>query len=625
MGRNNRGMSIAQVLVVAAMGAAVLAAIGSGMNSLMKATKSVDVKGQAQSFGTALRLAVSDPTKCASVLGLGSGLSVSTALLPATAGTTYLMPVTNMVVAGSTYAPGSVMQDIGISTISLNIMPRISSTYPATLLVGITSRVANGAPLVLSQSANLELSISTSGQVQSCSSNSVSDPSATCTTLGGRWLDGPYMGTDGANARCNMTPEISLGVNEWPDGIPSDGFTNSTTGERVEICKYQNNNSTVISRYNCPSRGVGKAGYACVFDTTQRRWAVKYFNTNGSIRSTRFYCVKGVQISSISPDTELLDYNEDLSVAYHASTTYTSSGTVTAGNVAASHFDYLDRLSTVSRCLYSPTSDFWYNCKNTTDLDSALQGKASSCIYVYGVKTYGLAANVSYNGATIDKNNYTGWMYVRIPRANFNTVTSPYNYLREARGLPCYQVEVNTVSETTDFDTVPTSAAPDPTPVAIETPTDVTACLFVAPASEKLSTPTTAYGSVAGAPSHRLNVLRCDNSDMLTSPGTVGDNTAAFAWVGYGTGSGLKPLLTKGSCWYFDNVKTPFKGYPTYTGWMYLTSDLPDNKFVPVNGSANPTTGAMITTGDNYKIKAMAPANVVPGIPCTGGIRSNGP
>ena len=638
---SKNGFSLVEVLIaLAIMGAGSVAFMSMYKNQL-KSQKGIDLKNQSQSIASLFRMSMNTQNGCQKAFNVGAVPSGSTVVPPVFTGLPTLssvatnadIEITSVDINNKIYAKDTIDGNLKVKGIFLEFSKPVSANqYIATLRLELTKldgAMATYGAAVITERFPISISVAPplsdgSSKLQDCFMASNQDYKLTCDGLGGRWLEGPYMPI----SRCNLSAAIELGMNESPDGIERDGSANPTTGERVEICYYQQTGYISVSEYHCSSRNGKVSGWRCAYDETLQQWQVRNYDAQG-LRTPKKYatCTKGVRVTQQSPDIQYLDLTEEKIGTKRADELNTAFETT-----GSDPFIEQDRLGTVTRCNSSPLGDKWSPCNNSTNLEAAQHGDAGSCIYARGIKLQfppgwsltPFSNYVSDNALTITKDNYTGWIkiwqsgnnrYLSNPKipASAPTVTP---LIREARGIPCYSVEVNTGTEVNPGLTLQTDP---PSDAQFNDPKLISKCVYQAKASESLSF---GGGYVASAPATRQTIMDCNNT---FDPGEVKE------WVGIGGGT---PTMLTGSCWHFVNVKiNPYHIGSTgvsnkttdttapdalamtpatkYTGWVYLKANLPDGRF-----DRAATTGIYKNSID-YSGGDLA----LNGIPCNVGVR----
>jgi hypothetical protein len=516
------------VLIAAGVGMVIILALGQGLFQNMKATNYAEIRGDAQNFSTAIKLSVQNEGSCKSTLMVPSTilpspaptlplLSVANSQLPSTGASPSPgapIPLTQLSVGGVVHTAnpttGTIVQKLRLTQASLVLKQKISTAgYLADLkytLKKLNPSSSIGAenfdysvPIQVSLTDN-PLSPGTS-VLASCVTSTSSDPEADCEKMGGRWLTGTMMPKE----RCNLTQELRLATNEWPNAdstsgkfkaIPSRGERNAA-GEAISKCYYQT--GTTFSEARCSTyANINTAGTKCWFDVSRRQWLVSTFTAgNTPAALPKYVCSGGVSVSATNSTLRYLNWYDGLGRAFSV-------------DGATAPFDpgswqEQDHLNTVLRCRKDRDLDTWVTCKNPEDSTYPYEGKAFSCLWVNNVKLVSVTAadfnaelddvnngNPSLalrtNGKDIanwSMNNYTGWLYAysatwdRIKSDNI-TGSTPHYGISEATGQPCFEVEVNA------FSTPPIAGAPLPTKDAptvdhAKDPARVAQCIYEAP------------------------------------------------------------------------------------------------------------------------------------------------
>ncbi len=593
-------MSLIEVLVVVSLLSVVALGMSSVMYNTRRAQKGIDLKSEAQSIGSALRLMVLSPSSCRNTFGVTTTTGPSewtprwiSAQLPQ---------------PGASAAPESreldqiklVDQDlvvggnIGESLVveSLLLTPRtapVSGEYLGDLKVVLKKRpgVQSIGLGVFSETVPLSFKVDADPtgagklSLSDCHGSSELDPRSTCDAMGGRWLEATIAGRSMPKPRCNFGSDISLGNQEAPD--PVNVLGDSTDGQRVEECYYSVPGSSVVRTYLCPARSPQRSGERCMFayganNTWAKQWQVRGFEASGSggtwSPTARINCTKGVKVTLKSPTTDVLDHHEPLWLSF--------GNPEPAGDLEKFLYEQ-DRISSVTRCRTSPDQELWVNCGNPNAVASAKDGQGGSCIFVRNIElslSSGAqqAAFNDYNSQCtgscqdLDVDNYTGWIFVNSTRPRQSIVQNiqagaSLPTIREARGSPCYQVEINKAQVSTEMET--RILGPDLS-LFQNANTRVLECVHEGYAVENASSGISSL-KVVGAPQKRFTTFVCDWSNgppsSFSASITVGSfgtalQTLPFAgFLGFvgdsNPPSGSVPMppisppgLQQGGCWY---------------------------------------------------------------------------
>jgi hypothetical protein len=570
----------------------------STFSNMFKNSKAVDLKGQTQDFATEVRLAITSPNACSIALGLRAGdtpaVSPFLASQAPAAGSFLQLPVSSLNLGGSTYAVGTAYQDMKVKSLLLVLPHEIEpNSYVATFQVSLErkSGVNASGPSVYGDSFPVLLTTETDPsnssklRIKSCYADSEFKAEKGCAELGGRWLTGDNVNYFMPKSRCNMTKDIELAVNEAPkyDGgaVPLVGESNSD-GERVSECYYQasgSDSSLGIQTFICSGR---TGGWRCAFNKNERQWKVVKINSSGAVTKTKRLCDKGVTVSTRQEGTTNLDWFEDINQAFDASDAnlnFSGSALIEAKR---------EFMTTVSRCHTDPLQETWNTCTNTSQEAAAIEGAPNSCQFVSGVKLTGdsTSAKVArYNSTkdadmpTMDKNSYTGWVYVSKKR----TVKAGTPKVAEATGIPCFEVEINQALEPHLVDSSDGGSAwltPAFDPGGTTSPTLTTA-------------PT---GSTVTPWNQPWNVARClfsKSDDAAPHQAFMCKNGVSQVFK-----SGILSTLktAAGACWYVNN--TYISGYypkgtgkPKYSGWVYMQGDFPTSMTIDSTYAMKPKSG----------------------------------
>jgi len=652
-----KGTSIAGVLVAAALGGVLMVGLSKGVLQNMQMTKGVDNKLQIQDFSNLVRMSTINPATCNKVFDFDNNeiLILKTELqkLNTRAIPSVKVPISTITIAQSDLVTNptgqqNVQKDLIIRDLSLDLVNVMSSDF--TQIHGILSYAValKSKPSTPISGGNTNILFTlmpatnaTQMKLLSCFSESTLEGRSICNAVKGRWLEATQTGQYMPTERCSLGGEIALGPNEAPDGINTDGGM-SDAGERADMCLFASDvyKDGKWRGYTNGSEACGyatypRAGYRCYFEPVAREWQKRYFNANSKAPNSIIYrrCNKGVKVSSKSLTEEPLEMN----MALHDSAVEGLSNDVPWNDT-----DYSRRLQSVGACKPAMDYDRVVPCTNPTDPNAAQLGLAGSCIFVKNSLLNGgvqaqmklflmsaLALNtLTTTGAEIfnvTRDNYFGlnntalkpvspaqggWIQVNIPRAIGNRKIAGdligLDYITEARGSPCYQVQINASALNIPEVTLSTpggsghalpgavasaAVAPSSKDIAIIANVDkISECHYE---SKALLTPIAIPGVGAVAKDNVIKsdypvVFRCSNAGLDI---TLNDEFAP-----------------KGSCWYFQDVLlTGFKlrGLARYTGWVYLKAE-----------AAN----ALIKRGTGDFLTGQVAASVINGLPCNKGI-----
>ncbi|MCM2324097.1 MAG: prepilin-type N-terminal cleavage/methylation domain-containing protein [Oligoflexia bacterium] len=634
-----KGFSLVELLVVVGLLGIVALGTASLLTHNMNAQRGISLKSEVQTTAGQVRLMMATSAGCKKVFSVGTpnAPDFSISALPTTtlpSAVEFDLGSITTDTLGATLSPGTaVVPGLALDTIKLIVKPPVQADeYLASLKLTFKRTGAGiGAP-ILTETIPLYFRVgpdpanpTTKKEILDCwEKPAMIEPKSVCTDLGGVWLEATQPGRQMPSPRCNMTQDIMLAANENPDYIPMDGTLASGSGAtayidgyRVSQCYYQAQSSQVVSTFNCRTYTANQSGNRCAWNPTTHRWEVIYYGPSGPTSTVRRICHKGVQVSTLSEGSTLLEYYENLdSIAAFS---------LSAGASFAKKSDYL---ATVSRCNNHPTKDSWKDCANAKDSAGAKQGRPGHCIYVRNIKLYNAnlsslvnAYNVNNNngspscGSTstapsgggltcINPNDYTGWIYVSsdFPRRAYTDGTGTAR-IREARGTPCFQVEVNISGEVTGPFPEATLNSPkdltgtsylDSTNANYKHPRAVVECVH-----EALSDPT----EPASRPSSRATIFACEDDFTYSS---IADLYVNSNW------DDLEDQFPKGSCWHFTNAR--IKGYEqlgyTYTGWVYLKDRFKNTSAV------SPAYSMTAASNDSILRRNGATPAPVPGVPC---------
>jgi hypothetical protein len=628
---NRSGMSLAVVMMAAAMFALLVVAVTKFMENAAKSQTGISMRAQAQDFINQLRYSLAKPEVCKAIMDLTAADLVFT---PATSASpepvTLLLP--KIVYAGQDLIPervggtGSATRLNGLDLflrdalliVGQNVAAGTSNDFTSNLVLALDvlngkKRVTGSASHVIKipisiTAQRLDPTSTTDFRVRAVSCASASEdfrPMEACIKMGGRWLTGEYMkkwdATAGIfidNSRCNFGGEMILSQTEMPgdpastsaspapDAIPYKGGTNQL-GERVEQCFYTS--GVNLATWTCPGRTGTVAGYRCYYNPSLRRWEVRYFLSGGAVHTAATQpwaiCSRGVKISSKSPDTEPLDLDEPLSVAYVGDTTFGDEVTNDIRGAAMIPFSASEqvKLETVSRCKTHPEFDQYQNCNNPTDGgEAARKGAAGSCIYVRDTYiTYGNRANLNkWKAGTCTSTGstpctFTGWMKVYgdyprvIEQGAAATTGAPLRRTLEARyGWPCYSVEVNTAA----------GGALVPSTLHSAEPTDE-----MASGDKAISQCVHQWETYIYNPNYasytkkaRSTVYKCNNSTVFdpTDPKTLDTNTCWYL-KDVNIANFFPYFAAPNAAWVSNGNLT---GNARYTGWVLVQTGINDTQ-----------------------------------------------
>lgn len=414
--------------------------------------------------------------------------------------------------------------------ISLDPTKLVRSLRPTVIKLIV---VTNGGP-------------NTAKVINSCVLSEKLDAKKTCLDLGGQWLEATEAGRFMAIPRCNMTDDIFLNVSENPDGMPTKG-TSTDDGVAITECYY---GATKNTTYRCTTRvGAHYSADVCAYDSTSKQWKVIKYVDGSPTATVRRICTRGVLASKKSSGYAILNYNEPIENAIPEL-------------ASATWFEKTNYLQTVTQCRIYSRTETWKACKNPISPSLALQGESGSCIYVTNGKLNlpagAITDNFNYyntdNDPDLNVSDYTGWIYVNSARS-VKLSAGGNIAIKEARGYPCYAVEVNSenVPETHTAGSLP--------------PTDVT-MFDTSPEGSRvkkcLIRSNLLY--VGENPGTRNQIIMCDQTSS-TDPLPLATTDI----------NDIRDQYPKKSCWYFRNVKV--KDYNVLlfntSSWLYISGSLP--------------------------------------------------
>jgi hypothetical protein len=672
-----------EVLVAMGVGATILLALQSSLIHLSQSQQKISLKSEALILKGFIQSALMQTDSCNRLLGLDASPREIDLPFPRTENLSSLRWASTVLQVGGVY------RGLRLASADLEFPAQNSSTLlQANLRIRFyESSFSENRP---NQSHEIESPISLVAAsdpqsnrvtVTACvQTSSISNFQETCVGMGGRWLEATDPGTYMPRPRCALGSQLDLLKTELPNGIPANG-TRSSSGERVDECYYQpfrvnsdgsvNRNvlEPVVRTWACVSVVGNRRGNRCSYNSQLRSWTVQLWDRGAPSGTYRHVCSAGVRVSQRDESFRNLAYYERIGVAWNQENIDPTS--------ADQVFKELDRYKAVKRCKFRPDVDSYLVCGQTTDERAALEGRYGACMYVRDAKLYlgdsntdaaGVLARAGYittynqlnpevpistaNGYT----GYTGWIWVmsgqhRTTVATTSGTTRKWQ-AKEARGMPCFEVEVETglapdtglthsgthpasasvASEVSAIDgnvsNPPVPLIPDfgypqdlPHQLLYNEPHRIKQCVHVAtPASNQM---VLGKSGVAVPPYNPqtsvMQTLSCDNS-TLTPYQAGGDRLRDFP-----------ESVAAGSCLFVRNVQLA-NNYTApaqrYTGWVRFNAPIASNLLVPQNATTIPrsiydvniagmspeTRGYLGTSGD-VTINAL---------PCNGGIRYDG-
>ena len=710
------GYALAEVMMAIILLGVLTGVMTQMMTNTRNDMKATADKADALEFENRVINSTFEEAKCAALVGLGNGIEVAKAAVDAAGATGVTVPLASILVDGQVRNVNDSITPGGLTLTSagLKFVPQ-GTDYMVSLDYVLSKANQNqlGAQR-FTKSISLNTSTTLNGanvKLLSCKGDRSAQQS--CSQLGGRWLRGPKAGFTGTTdpdrfpndpnyanhfmdqERCEMAGELKLTIREAPVGVPIMGGQNAE-GERIEECYYNSGaTASVVKTYLCPSGSGTKRGYRCVYNRGSQQWQVRYFASGGDWNTSiqKKVCDRGVKVSTKSPTTVILDFNEPLWNAWE--------GTSAPTTVAAEDAFYWDHLQAVESCTLNPNDDSPKKCINPNDPVGALRAGKGACVFVKNSKPLGSAGllgsfSALVGGPLAPNSEFSGgWIWVHGSYTGAATTGGTSNLrgrLRNPRGYPCHSVTVN--SSLISDDAPPTLVTTPPSTASAlldlkSAPDRVSECVYQA--GDKLT-------GTGNAPNYRRKLIyTCDNSDLtpddgvapseldywtgLTTelydhdedgceapadcpkgnPATWIDGT--FPWPAgtaaadqyTGTKGRTSPQLKRGTCWYFDKVQIATYATGTasdsglaganfiwsganviqgdggetdgdydwlrtkvYTGWVWLSGALPDGKYRTMPGTQ--ILQDIGRGGDSSK-----PVSVIPGIPCTGGVRVESP
>jgi len=590
------GVSLVGVLVAGGIMGFLAIGMATLFTDLNTNTKRVDLKVQSQNLDNLARLSMTTPANCENSLDLATrDIVIAKNKLPLATGSPENLSINidYLKLADKKLGSNTEHGDLKINDITL-VLPRPINImeYVADLQIRTSAKHENSARYLSSSPIFIQFKDHPTDpdkvQISSCYAKAGTEPEQTCGDMGGQWLTGPYM----PKSRCNLTGDLVLANNEGPDIVPFNGEI-SESGTRAVECYVQGRTKITVSTYSCAGRP-GRRGVRCVFDTNIKQWVQRSYSSTGVAGALKRYCSKGVKMSMTSSGTELIDWNEPLSTAFNEPT--------------FTREQELDHLNTITRCKYLAGQDSWLICKNSTTPNDAIEAKSGTCVFVNNVKLSGSTTQARINEHNLscgddtncsinNKNDYTGWIYIDgYPRKDEvkKSGSAYYQLVTEARGRPCFEVEVN-MSAAVSEDLTTRTLPPDAT--LASTPSNIRHCSIK-------------NTSIANSGLENHHTLACQNQELSL------DSDDSDESIVKGAGR-----LTKGQCWYVSNMKlgrnyyrasgnagTPTTGSDRrYTGWVYALATVENNKYTA-------------TSSDNYIIHSSV-ATQMKAIPCTEGIR----
>ncbi len=595
--RFEAGVGLVELLIAVGIMSVLILIVSEFFSNMFKGVRAVDVKTQSQDLGAVLRMSMAKPESCSGIMELTKipnptefNLSDYDAAI-VSGGTDFILPIPELTTGGVIYKAGTEYGDLKLVDLSLKIgKPTVAvgsplaPSYENIVTLSIPLKIKRGqSPGISQYLVRLPMrvtverdTVNNKARIVGCNSETpVGDPHVVCTDLGGRWLDGVYM----PKARCNMSSDILLAINELPDGIPDQGGANAN-GERIESCFYQRPADSRILEYICANSWGLRKGPRCSYDKIKHQWGVNYFNASGLPYRLMMNCAQGVKVSLHTPDTGFLQVDDPLYLAYQD----TPPADWDPG-MAFSLADQ-DHLDSVTQCQNLPDIETYVKCNNAGD--NGRLGVKGSCVYVTGIRIAGagyitrINTYNKENGTSLNPNSYTGWINVLVPRAFLYTKygTVKNTFISEATGQPCFRVQTGLADDSGLLGPPAQPLASD----VIADPSLVGQCVAQAKARETVSP------LVPGAPAMREETFSCDNSDVTADSLGLGD-------------------LNAQQCWFMKGVSLNTMG-TTYDGWVFLQKDLPAGKFnFNTDSQLAPTAGKPIVYGIpcNVGVRLLAP------------------
>lgn len=431
-----------------------------------------------------------------------------------------------------------------------------------------------------------------------------------CQSIGGKWIS--------SINRCHFGGDLKLSQYEC---ISKDEFKPNMPLEGAMIAECYYKDGVRIKPYRCPNAQRNLWGWSypnCVCgaasDGVGSGWTVKYPTSTSYAK----VCDGGVLIS-IPDDKEIFLLNNELEVDKFVGETLPSGVTgtlITPANLTVGlSLANFDMANAVTECYTDPTSSRTEKCSQEK---SAVEGKTGSCIFVNGAFATGASA-----AGEKSIGSYSGWIRVTSARS-LQTVKTPHlkTIVKEASGKKCYMVKmVSADGGAAESITSPVLGLVDPEDSTITNILDtdtrwqqIRECVYLGDDDNSITEPSpilTLPGATKSSPFKGRYVARflvdLEKQEDIDKAELVG-----------GAGAALYPTLRAGTIWYFSNVDISNKyqqntrvtcsGSPLkckFTGWMILTSDLPDNKF---------------TANADYTVTGGS-GKQVPGYPCNLGVR----
>jgi len=435
----DKGLSLVELLVgigIVGILSFVMMSMAVQMN---RQVADVQSKFESQSFESLAKIVTANPSACVKTFYLDTvSFLVDKDKLPQSReDESYDVDVPKMYIAGDDIEFPKQYNKLLLQSAHFSIMPQLSKNiYPAKLNImtntGLYNRTIDRA---VSSYISLEFEEykpdPSKMRLVKCSTNQKADEHQVCEMMGGDWLDATQPDRFMIQPRCNLSPDVFLAYNEFPDDYPKSSSQSTNDGKKISECYYQNVSGQTLT-YICSTL----AGRDCRWDADKKRWTL----TTGSL-----FCDKGVKVSTQNPGTEYLYYNELMPLTGNVPDQDFFENNTQIGNEKLETI--FSRLGAIRKCRIAPDIDKWLVC-NSNNYSSMVRGLASTCTFTLEMKTTGQLPTIkkcsgsSMQSCPSDTNYlYSGWIYTTRGRGfTVNSKTLAPN-ITDAVGYICYQIE----------------------------------------------------------------------------------------------------------------------------------------------------------------------------------------